>query len=419
MPPQLKPLPRGVQLFNMARSIPPPAGVQTVIAGRTNEITWAKLQPEPGIIDTTLIDNIIKYADSAGIPHVGIRIFCGMEAPDWLKAIIGSFPYYNPHDKGGTNTEEDAKPCVKFWTPAYLAYFESLWAKLAEKYDNHPKVTHIYNVLGMTRHAEPMQRGISSDFVVQSFRTAGYTFAQDYAAQVEALKIHRRWWYRTRLATAFNPWQDVEARKTRIDATLRLMAAQADILGEQGMYQNNGLRQSFIGGDAGNMTTLYNEMISYGNRGYPIGWQTATDDAVGDLQACVEWACEQGGIVFEPGSSFIEKYDDNYRISCMKRLADNTERYPTTLEKLDRLQRDYSNVSNALTEQGRTIAQLNTVLAERENDITSLKEDYRIRNEEAFTYQQHIVEVDNTLRGLVEKTAPLVAMLDVNAPTGE
>lgn len=391
---ELKPLPRGIQMWNIKRTTPPPVGVQTVCAGYLGEITWAKIQPTPDTFDTTLIENVIRYADNVGIPHVAIRATAGRDAPQWVKDAVGTIQYFNPQGE----TQDEAKSLPKFWTAQYWELYEKYWRKLAETYDNHPKITHVYNALGMTRFDEPLMRGIASSFNVEQFRSGGYTFAQDMATQVEAFRMHRRWWYQTRLATAFNPWQDAEVNKTRPEATVELISKQIEILGHQSITQNNSMRTSFMAMEPKNpYTPVYNAMIAVARDGYPVAWQTAGNERVGDLRTILQWGADLGACVLEPASNYVTNdLDDDFRRTIESKLVSNTALYPTPSERLTQLQTEKSNLESQITSLQGELSEVKTQIV----DAQSLKHEYEVAAE---SYEVQFSSLCNELYDLANR----------------
>ncbi len=221
----------------------PPAGWDPAFSNRMIDVYWGAtrdsasqhfggttqvnpMQPTDGgaldAAELARLDALIDAAVASG-DTVTFRLLAGRFTPSWMMTKVGTFQYQDP---AGTN------PVVtvpKFWLPAYAAGWDDFISKLAARYDGgaspttrQAAVRGCTCAMAMTYYAEPFQRHTNStknraEMVgggtgyagtpISPAQSAGFSFAQDQAAQRKAIDIHAAHWSNTPCHLVVNPWQ--------------------------------------------------------------------------------------------------------------------------------------------------------------------------------------------------------------------
>jgi hypothetical protein len=263
---------------------------------------WSELQPVAGgpIAEHNPIDQAIADARAFAARHPGLerrlklRVFCGIHAPAWAKALGGgSVAIADPTD-GVSGT------CGRWWTDAYRQAYGELQAKLAAKYDDAPEIASVVVSGASTVYAETMIRQIGSAPTRANLLAAGYTTAADQAAirdQIDAAAV----WKRTNIEMSFNPYQTVtpDGRgSTDLAFTLATMDYGRARYGKRFVLANNSLNDTADGsvGRGSTYTAMYDHMRTLGA---PISIQTSTAPRMHDLAGVLELAIGMGANVVE------------------------------------------------------------------------------------------------------------------------
>ena len=250
------------------------------------ELRWDEMQPSAGTLVTPAIDAALE----TGKPF-SVRPMLGRYAPAWLTASVGTFTYTEPQSGAFA-------PMLRWWTPTAIAATAELYRLLAERYDG--KLSLIWNSVGMTWYAEPLQRGLGSAGTRAELAAAGYTVDLDLAALragIDGTTAFKT----TRIGMAFNPFQHLDPTASRgftpdPATTGDLMDYFRAKLGASCVLGNNSLRSGFLANISTANGGVYAQIL---NRGKPFRFQTATLDRVGDLNACLIWAGTAGAHAVE------------------------------------------------------------------------------------------------------------------------
>lgn len=216
--------------------VPPPNTIyyvcrrQDAISGIVVNDTWSDLQPRSPQekIDTRAIDaalsTIAAYNEAPGRSlGVRLRIWAGIDAPKWAKAIGGSpiricdqnaVPAANGR---GSVPEASPTPCPsaavrtvgRFWSEAYEAKWRHLQARLAQKYDANPLIEEVSVSSCSSLTSEPFVQPEDS-YSRQKLLTAGYTderYQRCLAAAVE--RDYAPYWHQTLVDYSFNPFRRI------------------------------------------------------------------------------------------------------------------------------------------------------------------------------------------------------------------
>lgn len=137
---------------------------ENVVGNAIFQLTWKNLQPTVyfaggGInqaassaasnIQWNLIDQAITDWTAAGYPGVPLRLYSGVDAPDWAKALgkneanageptIMSI-WVNPEHSG-----DSIKTSTRYWTQEYIDAHDVLVNRIANRYEGNPKLIAFY-----------------------------------------------------------------------------------------------------------------------------------------------------------------------------------------------------------------------------------------------------------------------------------
>ncbi|MDP9301846.1 MAG: hypothetical protein M3P43_13290 [Actinomycetota bacterium] len=239
--------------------VPAPAGaLPSGIDFETINVNWSELQASAGAAiggaGKTKIDNAI----ASGKPF-RVRIFCGINAPNFVKAAVGTVTITNPLS-GASGT------CPKFWRPLHGDYYEDFMTKFEGAYPD-GTLSLIFEASCTTVYAEMMIKGLrsaTSPSIAQANCTAlwnaGYRFddaskpGDEVRAQERALTIMSGLWGDTRVGFAFSAMEVITSATTATldeSYTLARMLAWRAAMGESFVPQNNSLRDSYIANPSG------------------------------------------------------------------------------------------------------------------------------------------------------------------------
>jgi hypothetical protein len=278
------------------RDGPPPAGYESVMGGFVVNVYWKDLQPFAGAPIAT--DNALDQAivalhqvDPSGRMGLKVRLFAGIYAPDWAKALGGQ-PI--PIDDPVTGASGTIGP---FWTDAFGAAYGDLQARLAARYDSVPEIREITIARCTTAYAEPFIRDLASASTVSALLAAGFTVAADHRCHSEEIQAHQVWAL-TRSDLAFNPYQVIDGSARSDEAfTESMMDLCRSTLGPRCVLENNSLR----------FPPLYPPMYAHlQGLGPPIAFQTAVLAKVGDLGSALDTAIGLGAGSVELPAGFQE-----------------------------------------------------------------------------------------------------------------
>jgi hypothetical protein len=281
-PQDLKPVLGGL----LDRSGAPPPAYLGSLAGYVVNVNWSDLQPSSG--DTIAPDNAIdqaitavREANSTEHAHLGlkIRIFAGVNAPEWAKKLGGNPVDVSNPQNGSTGT------IGRFWTDAYGVAYDRLERLLAAKYDQVSVVREVTISRCTTFYDEPFIRDISDSETVSALLAAGYTIQADENCQMEEIQAAAVWQH-THSDLAFNPYQEIGpdgSTATDEPFTASMMIYCRQTLGTACVLENNSLRTP----PQPEYMAMYSEMLTLGQ---PLAFQTATAERIGDLDATLQYA---------------------------------------------------------------------------------------------------------------------------------
>ncbi|AWS47342.1 hypothetical protein DKM19_44650 [Streptosporangium sp. 'caverna'] len=266
------------------RDGPSNAAYAPVVDNFVIKVNWSDLQPveEPGTghgaaLDTSQIDQALADPEGAGMA-VRLRVYGGINAPDWAKRLGGAtpIPWHSDGEVIGT--------IGRFWTTAYGTAYQNLQDRLAALYDDDPRLLDVVIARCTTEFAEPYIRQTGNlPENRPGLEAAGYTSAADDQCHRDEIDAHQVW-QRTRSYLAFNPYQRINTTtwKGSVDSafTEQMIDYCRASLGERCVLGNNSL-------DPDRPTSYHNMYAYIAAKGGPISFQTATAAKLcGGLDPC-------------------------------------------------------------------------------------------------------------------------------------
>jgi hypothetical protein len=275
----------------------PPAGFSGAVTAFVADANWSDLQPTA--FGPLAANNVIDQAITAarvigGGMGVKVRLYAGLSAPSWVKALSGGpVSVFSPAD-GTTGT------IGRFWTSDFARAYNDLWSKLSTKYDPVPEIREITASRCMTVFAETFIRDTSDATTMSNLLAAGFSSTADQACitqEIEAGKV----WQHTRIGVAFNPYQAIlpggGAGVDEVFTETMMQLCRTD-LGAQCVLENNSIRWPPLGGAYAQMYAAMQQL------GAPISFQTAATARVGDLAQTLSWAVSVGADAVELPSGY-------------------------------------------------------------------------------------------------------------------
>ncbi|WP_033342638.1 hypothetical protein [Catenuloplanes japonicus] len=241
------------------RNGPAPTTYQPVVDAYVIRVPWSQLQSAPGTLNTSVID-----AALAGGTSVRLRVTAGVDAPGWLKGA-NPLPWYADGAQIGT--------IGRFWEPAFDTAYRDLQQRLADVYDDDPRVREVVVSRCTTEFAEPYIRHTGQLALNRpGLQAAGYTAAADDECHRDEIEAHQVWAH-TRSYLAFNPFQRIDETtwtgSVDLPFTKKMIDYCRTVLGARCVLGNNSLDPD--------RPAAYVEMYSYiAAKGAPISYQTAT-----------------------------------------------------------------------------------------------------------------------------------------------
>jgi hypothetical protein len=275
------------------RDGPPSAAYQGVVNNFVVNVHWSDIQPQPGpLVGNNAIDQAITEARQmntvTGQPPVGIkiRLYTGVYAPSWAKALGGGPVAVAAGSLTGT--------VGRFWTNAFGSAYADVWTRLAQKYDSVPEIREITVSRCMTFYAETLIRDTSDPTTGQNLINAGFSLDADRTCITQEIDLGSVW-HKTRIGMAFNPYEDVVPGLHLTDEafTEQMMQYCRTKLGPQCVLENNSIR---FPPQAGMYALMYAAITRLGA---PISFQTATLSRIGDLTETLNWAVTAGASAVE------------------------------------------------------------------------------------------------------------------------
>jgi len=194
-----------VGLMNMG-GIAPPEYVP-VVRGAVVGVDWAAMQPTafgPLAADNPLdraISRVRKWnaAHPSSQVAVKVRLFAGIDSPNWVKQLSGGPVAVSAYGRAGT--------VPRFWTTPVQKAYADLMTKLAASYDDVLEVREFTNTLCTTIWGEPMVR--QGGVIGTRMLAAGYTTAADDGCQRAGFRAATAF-KRTRVATSFSVYHRLD-----------------------------------------------------------------------------------------------------------------------------------------------------------------------------------------------------------------
>jgi hypothetical protein len=280
----------------------PSGDMNGTVQGVVANVTWAALQPiENGPIvrgAANQLDVAIQRVTAYNNDHpstrleIKLRIFAGVDAPNWVKKINGFDPVLVANTQSG---DAPSRPIGPFWRADYQSAYDQFQTKLASIYDTNPLLHEVTASDCMTVYAEPFMR---DDTNFTALFKEGYTVAQDEQcemSQVDAAKV----WTHTNTSIAFNPWipwTDTDGTAiqgpTDLAFTEQVMTYCREVLGARCTLENNSLN----GAPPAEYAAMYSAMKVAGGA---ITFQTQTLSRMNNINTVLQQAASLGATAVE------------------------------------------------------------------------------------------------------------------------
>ena len=283
---------------------PPAQYVGTAVRGWVVKTYWKDLQHAAGgpLTPNNAIDQAVAAARALNAAHPGLnlglklRVYAGIYAPDWVKALDGGpVSVVDPQDK-------EQGTIGRFWTEDFGKAYEDLEQKLAAQYDAVPEVREVVISRCTTFFAEPFIRDKGDKGSVANMLAAGFSAAADQTCHTEEIDAHKVW-AQTHSDVDFSPYQNIERHGVRsVDEgfTESMMDYCRTYLGARCVLENNSIRTPV----QANYAAMYDRIKQLGPA---ISFQTANPNKIGDLLATLTWAAQQGANSVELPSSYQQE----------------------------------------------------------------------------------------------------------------
>ena len=212
-----------------------------VFSGIDINAAWARLQPAPGLFDTSSIDQALTLVRAYNAVNpttpltVKLRVWGGVTAPAWVKELEGApIP---------VEFEGAIVTVGRFWDQLYREEWRVLQRELAAQYDSDPLVVEISNSSCSSITSEPFI--YPTDPISQAnMRAAGYTDEEQFACLSDSKEDYAAW-KATRVELPLNPFQRLDSGSDVFDlqSTRDIMNRWRAWLGERGVFSNYGLQR--------------------------------------------------------------------------------------------------------------------------------------------------------------------------------
>jgi hypothetical protein len=227
--------------------VPPPNTIyyvcrrQGAISGIVVNDTWSHLQPQTAgeKINTSAIDaaiaTVARYNQFPGHSlGVRLRIWAGINAPDWAKSIGGepvaiceqnAVPKSESAPRDIPLQEATPTPCPtvavrtvgRFWSDAYDAPWRRLQARLAKKYDANPMIDEVSLSSCSSLTSEPFVQPEDA-FSERNLQLAGYNDARyQHCLATAIVRDYAPYWRQTLVDYSFNPFREIDSKPPGTD----------------------------------------------------------------------------------------------------------------------------------------------------------------------------------------------------------
>jgi hypothetical protein len=235
-----------------------------VYVGADVNVTWAQLEPSPGVFDDSAIDSALATIAAYNAKYPGtpvaakLRVYAGPNVPAWLFSVAGG-PITVSNSKGSMQI-------AAFWTSGYDAAWQGLQSHLASTYDPSTAIAEVAVSSCSSLSAEPFVISLDSASL-SAMRAYGFDDAAYMSCLTNAANDYAMW-KATPLDYTFNTYRLSDGTSLQADPsfTIGVMAAFRSALGSRAVLANHGLQSPL---DAG-AQPIYTEI---GTLGAPAEFQ--------------------------------------------------------------------------------------------------------------------------------------------------
>ena len=251
----------------------PPVSHRTAVRCVVITDNWSAIEPTPGVYDWSRLDAQIAAAKAAGSEGVHLRIYGGVQAPQWLITREGGVTLTDGQDGRIYTT-------LRWWTPGAASAATALDAAAAARYDPDPYVRGTFLwPRGSEFSCEVTIRQAGSLVNRSAYIDAGYSDVQDALDTMAWAGAQAARWPRTHLLC----WISSARQRIKPDKTSTLDMAWSQTYGQFLQSTIPGVVIGVNNADAGTYgSQLYTIVDGLGSR---RGDQTATRAKMGATTA--------------------------------------------------------------------------------------------------------------------------------------
>src|SRR5262245_47529645 len=143
----------------LTQTIPDLANFTGLFSEVVVNVTWAQLQPTPGALVTTVIDDAIAVVNQYNTTNgtdlgIKLRIWGGFTAPEWVKNLDGPALTISGQSSVDPNVYTD-QTIGRYWTADYIDAWTKLQNALGAQYDSSSVIRGISQTAGAGTSDEP------------------------------------------------------------------------------------------------------------------------------------------------------------------------------------------------------------------------------------------------------------------------
>jgi hypothetical protein len=284
---------------------PPPANMLGTVDAYVVAVNWSDIQPTAfgPIVEGNAIDEAITRVRQPDFAAVGmtlkIRVFAGINAPDWAKNLGGA-----PVPFEDTQAGEVTPPGTtigRFWTPEFGAAYDDVENKLAALYDTVPEIREVTVSRCSTIYDELFVRELSDKNNAAALKAAGYTTEADKQCIDDAISEHDVWQHTTSdIDVSPFPTPSDPTGSHDLPFTTSMMSWCRDQLGIRCGLENNALSAGKLKNAL--FQQLYAAMTALGP---PITLQTSVITRMGRSQVVLPAGVQIGANSIELPAGFV------------------------------------------------------------------------------------------------------------------
>ena len=277
------------------------------VSGLSVRVSWAALEPSPGVYDWRRIDDAIARARAAGKLAM-IRILAGIYTPDWVLAQVPTLTFSGADCYNAATTYPSQVTMPIPWNATFLSLWTRLVGALGARYDGNPT---LYS-MQMSGGGFIGEMTLPTD--VQKWLDAGYTDAKYVGAWDTIVDSFRRAFPTTPVNLDITAPFPLNQYTTDVFVPVASYSTQDG--SKRAWVQNNALRWQMLG-----VYGPYRKEIRTVSPTTRVGYQMlGVSDSADHLHMAFQVAIEDGASYVEVYGADIVKSENQ---SALRYLASN------------------------------------------------------------------------------------------------